>query len=214
MSYGVFHRWILVASGVLWVGLLGWIPPAGAQISIGDPIGTVIGIVGGITTTVGDTGILPAGSTDALYSEADSISTSLITADVPSARVIGYADEIASDSYLSSLNLSIGGIVITVGSVEAEARGALDGSASDGTFHVSNLSINGADVPVDDTAVNQTISIPGGQLVVNEQQVLSDGTLVVHALHVTIAGVADVVVVSAMAGPSGGEALSALTTTF
>jgi len=67
-------------------------------------------------------------------------------------------------------------------------------------------------VPVDGT-VNQTVSIPGGQLVLNEQQVLSDGTLVVNALHATVSGVADAVVASATAGPSGGNASAVRATT-
>ncbi len=53
---------------------------------------------------------------------------------------------------------------------------------------------------------NQTIGIPGGLVVLNEQQTLSDGTLVVNALHAIVAGVADVAVASATAGLSGGSA--------
>src|SRR6266403_2143496 len=218
MRYRVFQRWILVALCVLSVGLLGWPARTRAQTlgSITDTVtgsgGTVTGIVGGTTTVLGDTGTLPPGSVDALYSEADSISTSLVSADVPSARVIGYADEIASEAYLASVNLIIAGITIAAGSAEAAARAALDGSSSDGTSYVSNLSVNGVTVLVDGTA-NQTVSIPGGQLVLNERQVLSDGTMVVNALHATVSGVADAVVASATAGPSGGNASAVRATT-
>src|SRR6059036_3178516 len=104
----VFHRLSLVALGVLSVGLLGWPASTGAQ-----TLGGITGIVGGTTTVLGDTGTLAAGSLDALYNEADSISASLVSADVPSARVIGYADEIVSESYLASVNLTIAGITIT-----------------------------------------------------------------------------------------------------
>src|SRR5947208_2675723 len=62
--------------------------------------------------------------------------------------------------------------------------------------------------------VNQTVAIPGGQVVINEQQVLSDGTLVVNALHATVSGVADAVVASATAGPSGGNASAVKATTY
>ncbi|OLC12339.1 MAG: hypothetical protein AUH29_16290 [Candidatus Rokubacteria bacterium 13_1_40CM_69_27] len=215
MRYRVFHRGILVALGVLSVGLLGWPARTRAQ-TLGDitgTVGTVTGIVGGTTTVLGGTGTLAAGSVDALYSEADSISTSLVSAQVPAARVIGYLDEIASESYLASLNLIIAGISIAADSAEAEARAPLNGSSNTGTSYISNLSINGVDVPVDGT-VNQTVSIPGGQLVINEQQVLSDGTLVVNALHATVYGVADVVVASATAGASGGDAKAVQATTF
>ncbi len=213
MRYGVFDRWILVAFCALSVGLLGWPARTTAQ-TLGDITGTVpgTGIIGGTTTVLGDTGTLAPGSLDALSSEVDSISTSLVSAEVPSARVIGYADQIASDSYLSSLNLIIAGITISASSAEAAARAPLNGSSGDGTSYISNLSINGVAVPVDGT-VNQTVSIPGGQLVLNEQQVLSDGTLVVNALHATVSGVADAVVASATAGPSGGNASAVRATT-
>src|SRR5438132_13838338 len=119
MRYRVFHRWILVALCVLSVGLLEWPARTRAQ-TLGDITGTV--------TVLGDAGTLAPGSLDSLYSELDSISTSLVSAEVPSARVIGYADQIASDSYLSSLTLTIAGIAIAAASAEAAARGPLDGS--------------------------------------------------------------------------------------
>jgi len=53
---------------------------------------------------------------------------------------------------------------------------------------------------------NQRIDVPGGVVVINEQRVSPDGTTVVNALHAVISGVADVVVASATAGASGGEA--------
>jgi len=219
MRYRVFHRWIFVALCVLSVGLLEW--PAGTRAQTLDGItgtvtgtvNTVTGIVGGTTTVLGNAGTLAPGSLDSLYSELDSISTSLVSAEVPSARVIGYADQIASDSYLSSLNLTIAGIAIAAASAEAAARGPLDGSPGDATSYISSLSINGVEVLIDGT-VNQTVAIPGGQVVINEQQVLSDGTLVVNALHATVSGVADAVVASATAGPSGGNASAVQVTTY
>ena len=65
-----------------------------------------------------------------------------------------------------------------------------------------------------DGTVNQTVAIPGGQVVINEQLVLSDGTLVVNALHASVPGVADAVVASATAGPSGGNASAVQATTY
>ena len=207
MPDGALRRWTLMALGVLFVGLLAWPARIEAQIPGGVPGtgGTLTGIGGGTTTVLGGTGTLAAGSLNALYSEADSISTSLVSAEVPSARVIGYVDEIASDSYLASLNLTLAGITITAGSAEAAARAALDGSSRIATSYISNLTVNGLQITIDGT-VNQTVPFPGGQVVINEQQVLSDGTMVVNALHATVYGVADVVVASAVAGASGGDA--------
>src|SRR5436309_13630377 len=122
----VFYRLSLVALGALSVGLLGWPASTGAQ-TLGGITGTVGGIVGGTTTVLGDTGTLAAGSLDSLYNEADSISASLVSADVPSARVIGYADAIASAAYLASPNLTLAGITITARPAAAAGLGALDG---------------------------------------------------------------------------------------
>jgi hypothetical protein len=219
MRYRVFHPWIFVALCVLSVGLLEWPARTRAQ-TLGDIIVVppivvppTIPVTVPVTTVLGDAGTLAPGSLDSLYSELDSISTSLVSAEVPSARVIGYADQIASHSYLSSLNLTIAGIAIAAASAEAAARGPLDGSPGDATSYISSLSINGVEVLVDGT-VNQTVAIPGGQVVINEQQVLSDGTLVVNALHATVSGVADAVVASATAGPSGGNASAVQATTY
>jgi len=219
MRYRVFHRWIFVALCVLSVGLLEWPARTRAQTLGGItvvpptiPVPVPVPVPVTVSTVLG-TGTLAPGSLDSLYSELDSISTSLVSAEVPSARVIGYADQIASDSYLSSLNLTIAGIAIAAASAEAAARGPLDGSPGDATSHISSLSINGVEVLIDGT-VNQTVAIPGGQVVINEQQVLSDGTLVVNALHATVSGVADAVVASATAGPSGGNASAVQATTY
>src|SRR5438034_1058259 len=219
MRYRVFHRWIFVALCVLSVGLLEWPARTRAQTLGGItvvpptiPVPVPVPVPVTVSTVLG-TGTLAPGSLDSLYSELDSISTSLVSAEVPSARVIGYADQIASDSYLSSLNLTIAGIAIAAASAEAAARGPLDGSPGNATSYISGLSINGVQVLIDGT-VNQTVAIPGGQVVINEQQVLSDGTLVVNALHATVSGVADAVVASATAGPSGGNASAVQATTY
>src|SRR5437899_7047652 len=219
MRYRVFHRWIFVALCVLSVGLLEWPARTRAQTLGGItvvpptiPVPVPVPVPVTVSTVLG-TGTLAPGSLDSLYSELDSISTSLVSAEVPSARVIGYADQIASNSYLSSLNLTIAGIAIAAASAEAAARGPLDGSPGDASSYISSLSINGVEVLIDGT-VNQTVAIPGGQVVINEQQVLSDGTLVVNALHATVTGVADAVVASATAGPSGGNASAVQATTY
>src|SRR2546422_10050999 len=86
------------------------------------------------------------------------------------------------------------------------------GGAS-GVSNIDGLSIDGVPIPVTGDP-NQTIGIPGGVLTINEQQVAADGTLVVNALHAVVSGVADVVVGSAMAGASGGNAKAVQATSF
>src|SRR6266446_5487405 len=102
MRYRVFHRWIFVALCVLSVGLLEWPARTRAQTlggitvvppTIPVPVPVPVPVTVSVSTVLG-TGTLAPGSLDSLYSELDSISTSLVSAEVPSARVIGYADQI------------------------------------------------------------------------------------------------------------------------
>jgi len=77
----------------------------------------------------------------------------------------------------------------------AQAQAAA-GSAS-GSSVLGNLTLDG--VPVDVSgAPNQTISILGGRLVINEQTPTAGG-IVVNALHLVVDGIADVVLGSATA---------------
>jgi len=82
---------------------------------------------------------------------------------------------------------------------------AVFGDAGVGTSNIDNLSING--VPISVTGdPDQRVDVPGGVVIINEQHVSSDGTIMVNALHAIIFGVADVVVASATAGSGDGEA--------
>src|SRR6266404_3822883 len=75
---------------------------------------------------------------------------------------------------------------------------AVLGSAGTGRTNIDGLSING--IPIVPTgSPNQTIAIPGGRVVINEQ-VSSAGATVVNGLHVVVDGVVDVVIASAKSG--------------
>ena len=79
--------------------------------------------------------------------------------------------------------------VITIAPINGNAMG---------TASVTDLSVNG--VPISVTgAPNESIAIPGGRIVVNEQST-SAGSTVVNALHIIVGGVADIVIASAAAG--------------
>jgi len=125
---------------------------------------------------------------------------SVLTGEVLSAGTISWPDEVDSAVSLANLNMSVAGIGISADSVMAEASQVL-GAAGSGTSYIDNLSINGIPVAVTG-APNQTIWVPGGQVIINEQTISSTGTAVVNALHVAITGVADVVIASATAGIS------------
>ena len=158
---------------------------------------TVLGLLGGTTTVLAGTG--------ALGGTADALQVSALTGDVPSllagetlhATTISWLDQVDSEAALAALALGVAGTSIGADFVMARASAVL-GAAGAGTSNISNLSINGAPIPVSGGA-NQTIYIPGGLVVINEQQISPTST-VVNALHVIVYGVADVIIGSATAG--------------
>jgi len=190
-------------SGVLVVtaSLLAWPAVGAAQTVTGQAAGvqaTVFSLLGGTTLGLANTGAL-SGPTDALRASqlAGNLPLAGLTAEVPSATTIGYPDQVDSVASLGNLALSIAGSTIGADLLTSQASAILNGGGA-GSSSVSNLLLNGAPVPVSG-APNQTVSIPGGQMVINEQLTSPTG-IVVNALHITVGGVADVVIASAVAG--------------
>ncbi len=149
------------------------------------------------TIVLADTGTL--GSTgdarDAVLTTGNA--ASLLSAEVLRAVTVGWPDQVVSEASLGNLTIAVGGIGISADSVMASALASLDGTVTARTL-IGNLSVNGVPVVLTGSP-NQTIAIPGGRLVFNEQQTSSAGTTV-NAIHATVFGVADVVVASATAG--------------
>src|SRR3989441_4396953 len=162
---------------------------------------TVLGILGtGTTTVLADTGTL-GGTNDSRDASMDTGSIpSTLDAETLSTDTISWVDEVDSEASLANLNMTVAGIGITADSVMARASQVL-GAAGSGSSTLSNLAINGTPIAVTRDP-NQTIWVPGGQVIINEQTISSTGTAVVNALHVAITGVADVVGASATAGIS------------
>src|SRR5216684_3760789 len=160
---------------------------------------TVLGLLGTATTTaLADTGTL-SGVNDARDASMDTGTVpSVLTGEVLSAGTISWPDEVDSAVSLANLNLSVAGIGISADSVYSAASQVL-GAAGTGSSTISNLSINGTPIAITGDP-NQTVGIPGGQVVINEQSISSTGTAVVNAIHVTVTGVADVVIASVTAG--------------
>jgi hypothetical protein len=176
------------------------LPPLPVPTPIPGPVGTLLGA----TAVLGSTGTIVAGTSDVLQaSDTTGGIASLLTGEALHAVTIGYPDQIDSEASLAALALNVAGTRIGADFVMSRAT-TVTGSAA-GVSNIDGLSINGAPIWVSGNP-NQTIGIPGGLLVLNEQQTLSDGTLVVNALHAIVSGVADVTVASAMAGLSGGSA--------
>src|SRR5690349_14253038 len=194
------------------VGVLGglWVWPAvgNAQLlPLPDPTSIVSGTVGtllGATTVLGSTGTLVAGTSDALQaSSATGGVPNLLTGEALHAVTIGYPDQIDSEASLAALALNVAGTSIGADFVMSRATAVAGGAI--GGSNIYGLSINGTPIPVTG-APYQTISIPGGSVVLHEQQTMPDGTIDVNALHAIVSGVADVAVASATAGQSGGNA--------
>jgi hypothetical protein len=202
MDHITSHNWkLLLLAGAL-VGLLAWPGTSEAQTVTGQATAvqatvSALGLVG-TTTALSDTGTL-GGTNDARDASALSGNIpSLLTVDVLHASTIGYPDEVDSEASLGDLTLNVGGNGISADFAMARALAVL-GAPGSGSSSIANLSINGVPFVVTGDA-NQTIPIPGGQVVVNEQQTDPSGTITVNALHVTVSGVADVVISSAKAG--------------
>jgi hypothetical protein len=194
-------RWSVVAVLMAAAGVLAGPTAAAAQTVAGQAGAarvTLFGPLGGATTT----GLAETG---ALAGTGDARDASLVTASVPSvlggevldAVTIGWPDQVASQASLANLALTVGGTGISADFVMATATASL-GAQGSGASLIDNLSINGVPIAVTGEP-NQTIEIPGGQVVLNEQQVSAAGTTVT-AIHATVRGVTDVAIASATAG--------------
>jgi len=175
-------------------------PPTSSTSTVTGAASAVSATLLGITTALGSTGTLSGVN--------DSRDASMVIGSLPaglagetlSASAISWTDQVASEASLANLNMSVAGIGVSADFVMAQASQVL-GAAGSGSSTISNLAING--VPINVTgAPNQTVAIPGGLVTINEQSISSTGTAVVNAVHVSVAGVADVVIASATAGIS------------
>ena len=175
-------------------------PPSTTASSVTGNASAVSTTILGITTALGSTGTL-SGVNDSR--DASMVVGSLptgVSGETLSASAISWADQVGSEASLANLNMTVGGVGITADLVMAQASQVL-GAAGSGSSTISNLAIGG--VPVSVTgAPNQTVAIPGGLVTINEQTISATGAAVVNAVHVTVAGVADVVIASATAGIS------------
>jgi hypothetical protein len=212
------HQPTIVTLALLLTSLLAW-PTAGlAQLGVQLPLPTptvssstvtgqataaqvvLLGLLGTATTTsLASTGISATNSESDVAQLTGSI-PSLLGAEVLNAVTYSYPSQVDSQASLANLGLTIAGVGITADSVVAEASQVL-GAAGNGSSYINNLAINGLPVTVTG-APNQTIQIPGGQLILNEQTISSTGGAAVNAIHVVVNGVANVVIASATASIS------------
>jgi len=194
MENAVSYSWRLIARCAL-VAALGSAMPATAQTVSGQARAiktSVVDPLGGTTTTaLADTGTLreasaPTGSVP-----------SVIAGNTLHATTIGWPDQVKSEASVAGLTVTVGATTVGANFVMARAS-AVRGLAGAGTASIEGLSINGLPITITGNP-NQTITIPGGQVVINERPTSSTSTIV-NALHIAVTGVADVIVASATAG--------------
>ncbi len=189
--------------GSLVFGLLFWPAPAWAQSSrttFSGQATVVRANVLGVSTVVSDTGPLPP-SGGAL--EASLLSASvpgLLTAEVAHASTIGQGDRSRSEASVANLNLTVGGNSVTSDFLMATATAICgpNGASASGSSEIVGLVVNGQSTVVTGEP-NQTVSLPNGRIVINEQTSSGPGDITVNALHVVVNGIADVVISSAHA---------------
>src|SRR3989454_10105270 len=140
----------------------------------------------------------PEGGADE-QSLVDATVPSLLSVEVLHASTVGTGNHSRSEASVAQLALSAGGNTISAGFLmaRAEARCTDGGATTSGSSEIAELTINNASIVVSGEP-NQTILLPNGQVVINEQKTAA-GDITVNALHVVVNGVADVVVSSAHA---------------
>jgi len=205
MTKRKFLRTSSWACGLLMAGLLVRPMPTSAQSFSGEAVATQA-VVNGTPVVVADTGSIAA-SGDALQASADTTSVAgILTAEALHAAAVAPGPQTESDSEasLAAINLTTLGASITADLALTRTTATCNAGVPSlgGSTEIDNLSINGLSVVVTG-APNQTIFLPNGQVVINEQtqtQGLSGATIGVNGMHITINGIADVVIASANSG--------------
>jgi len=124
----------------------------------------------------------------------------LLTAEVLHATTVAQGNASKSEASVAELALTVGGNTISAGFLEARATAMCTdgGPTASGSSDIATLFVNGQAITISGEP-NQTVPLPGGRLIINEQTSARPGDITVNALHVIVNGVADVVISSAHA---------------
>jgi len=151
---------------------------------------------------ISDTGELPPSGgfrSDSLLTTRNTPISSVLLADVLVASTSGAGGEAHSSASLAEVVVLPGNPAeLKASFVRAQSEASCNGVG--GTSQIAALSFGGMDVVVTG-APSQTVTIPGvATLIINEQTATSNGTyreMRVNALHLTVLGVAEVILSSA-----------------
>jgi hypothetical protein len=164
--------------------------------------GTAVNVtVLGINTVLGDTGPLP--------SKGGALETDLATVNIPlllgsviaHADAIGVGDHTEASATVTALNLLCGGVLIKADLIQSRAYAAGSSAlvpVASGSSQLVNLVVAGKLIVISGKP-NQTITLPVGKIVINEQS-QGVGAMTVTALHVVITGIADVQLARSVVG--------------
>jgi hypothetical protein len=145
-----------------------------------------------------DTGALPPEGGSEHASLVDASVPGLLSVQVLHAATVAFGDTSRAEASVAKLNLTVNGNTISAGFLMARAAASCNqGQASaSGSSELAELVINGQTIAVLG-APNQTVQLPVGTVVINEQSGSTQGNqgnITVTALHVSIPGIADVAV--------------------
>ncbi len=160
---------------------------------------TVLGGAPIAPITLVDAGPLPSSGGADKETLLEASVPGLLTAEVLHAATFGQGSRSSSEASVAELAVTAGGNTVSAGFLMARAEAkCTDGTASaSGSSEIARLGINGQTIVVSG-APNQTIALPNGRVIINEQQG-APGDITVNALHIVVDGIADVVIASAHA---------------
>src|SRR5437870_2384618 len=168
-------------------------------------------VVGLPPIVLSDTGALDStgGAREAALLDANVLG--LLTAEVLHASTVGQGQRSSSEASVLDVTLTVGGNTISAGLLRARVTAEChNGTASvSGSSEIVDLVVNGQAFVVSGQP-NQTISLPVGRVIINEQTSSASGNngdITVNALHVVVEGVADVIISSAHADITCGGAV-------
>lgn len=167
------------------------------------------GSVAGVATGFADTLPLPSSGGHQTASSISAGLPSLLGGDTLHASAFGQNDRTRTEAAASSIAITTGSETITADFAMSRAMAVSSHGAPvlSGSSQVSNLVVNGVPIAVTGVA-NQLVSLPSGDLVVNEQISSTSGatgSITVNALHLTLTDGTDLLVSSSRAGVTAGS---------
>ncbi len=209
------HRILLKAlAATLVTGCLVVLPPSSQAQTTTTYTGEAVAVSVNallVKTTVSDTGPLPVSGGSLSAQLANLTLPGLLNVSLLSASTTGGNNQAASQASVANVNLTVAGVSITASvlasNASAQACGGIQPSAAGGST-IAGLTVNGQSITVTG-APNQTIPLLVGSLIINEQissvtnsSAGASADMLVNALHLKVAGLANVIISSSHAGVS------------